>query len=36
MELDFLIDIEFFSKFDQNAVDSIEVVTVVPSGGCKV
>lgn len=36
MELHFLPDVKFLSKFDKNAINGIEIVTVVAPGGCKV
>jgi hypothetical protein len=36
MEFNFLIDVELFSEFDEDAVDGVEVVAVVTPGGCKV
>lgn len=36
MELYFLVDAEFFSELDEDAVEGIEVVAVVAACGCEV
>jgi len=36
MKLDLLINVKFLSEFNQDSVDSIEVVAVVATSGSKV
>lgn len=36
MEFYFLSDVEFFSEFDEDAIDGIVVVRIVSAGGCEV
>ena len=36
MQFNFLVDVEFFPEFDEDAVEGVEVVAVVASGGGEV